>query len=189
MVRTRVGYAGGEKESPTYHSLGNHSETIEVDYDPDRISYQELLDVFWASHSPTMPAWSRQYASIIFYHDQEQMRLAEESKERQQANQGRTMYTSIAPHTRFYRAEDYHQKYRLRFQRELMAEFDAMYPNYDDFVDSTAAARLNGLVAGYGTAELLAAELDSYGLSPEGKARLLEVTASLPSGAYCPTPN
>ena len=80
MVRTRVGYAGGTKENPTYTSLGDHSEAIRIDYDPTRISYAELLEIFWQSHNCTSRAYSRQYMSIILYHDEEQRKLAEESR-------------------------------------------------------------------------------------------------------------
>ena len=187
MVRTRVGYAGGAKKDPTYHSLGDHSETIQIDYDPTRISYQELLAVFWSSHSPTMPAWSQQYASFILYHNDEQEELARKSKEREEAKQGRNLYTLIAPYSDFYRAENYHQKYRLRRHSDLLAEFEVIYTSYADFVDSTAVARINGFLGGNGTAETLEAELDDYGLSPEGREKLLELTKLLPSGAFCPT--
>lgn len=71
MIRTRVGYAGGSKENPTYYSLGDHSETIQIDYDPTQISYGQLLEVFWNSHNPTYEPWSRQYMSIIFYHSED----------------------------------------------------------------------------------------------------------------------
>ena len=85
MVRTRVGYAGGTKDNPTYHNLGSHSETIQIDYDPVQISYEELLRVFWDSHLPIFPPFSQQYKSAIFYHDENQQRLAEESKVRVEA--------------------------------------------------------------------------------------------------------
>ena len=177
MVRTRVGYAGGAKENPTYYSLGDHAETIQIDYDPARISYAELLDLFWAAHSPTSRPWSSQYASIIFYHDAEQKRLAEESREREAARRGAPIYTEIEPFTRFYLAEDYHQKYRLRGDRALMAEFQAIYPDLDGLVASTAAARVNGYLGGNGSLAQLEAEIDELGLSPEAQARLREIVA------------
>ena len=177
MVRTRVGYAGGAKENPTYYSLGDHAETIQIDYDPARISYAELLDLFWAAHSPTSRPWSSQYASIIFYHDAEQKRLAEESHEREAARRGAPIYTEIEPFTRFYLAEDYHQKYRLRGDRALLAEFQAIYPDLDGLVASTAAARVNGYLGGNGSLAQLEAEIDELGLSPEAQARLREIVA------------
>lgn len=93
--------------------MGDHTETVQIDFDPETISYEELLEVFWASHRPTVPPASRQYASIIFTHGEEQRRLAEASKARLEAAVGR-LYTDIVPLERFYLAEDYHQKYYLR---------------------------------------------------------------------------
>jgi len=63
IYRTRVGYAGGSTSSPTYRNIGDHTETIQIDYNPKEISHEELLDVFWRSHSPEVKSWSRQYMS------------------------------------------------------------------------------------------------------------------------------
>jgi peptide-methionine (S)-S-oxide reductase len=175
VVRTRVGYAGGTTEQPTYRSLGDHSETIQIEYDPAQISYQELLDVFWQSHDPTGRPWSRQYASIIFYHDEEQRRLAMETKGREASRYGREVLTEIVPFTKFYLAEDYHQKYRLQQVPELLDEFRAIYPDDAGLTHSTAAARVNGYVGGYGTLEGLRVEIGELGLSPEASQRLLEI--------------
>jgi peptide-methionine (S)-S-oxide reductase len=171
VIRTRVGYSGGTKVGPTYHSLGDHSETIQIEYDPDQISYEELLDVFWSTHNPTTPSWSRQYASFVFYHDEAQRELAVKTKAQQEAKRG-TLFTEIVPAGTFYPAEDYHQKYYLRNTRELMREFSAIYPNSDDFTASTAAARVNGYIGYNGTCEQLREELDSLGLSSAGQEKL-----------------
>jgi len=168
-VRTRVGYAGGKKANPTYTSLGDHTETIEIDYDPTRISYDELLAVFWDSHSATATPWSRQYASRLFYHSEAQRERAEASLKAEEARGGKRIHTTIEPYETFYRAEDYHQKYQLRYQTDLIGELQAIYPVVDDLVDSTVAARLNGYVVGYGSLAVLEAELDDYGLSAEGQ--------------------
>jgi peptide-methionine (S)-S-oxide reductase len=187
VVRTRVGYAGGTSQNPTYYNLDGHSETIQIDYDPTRITYEELLDVFWDSHNPTVLPWSQQYMSIIFYHNDEQRRLATESQERVEAALGKKVVTVITPFSAFYQAEDYHQKYYLRQDPVLMQDLRAIYPDAQDFTDSTAAARLNGYVGGYGDPETLEAELSSYGLSEAGQTRLLElVTRGLAPG--CPLP-
>jgi peptide-methionine (S)-S-oxide reductase len=178
VVRTRVGYAGGTTADPTYQNIGDHSETIQIDYDPAQISYGELLDVFWDSHSPTARPWSQQYASTIFYHSDEQERLATESRDREEAGQGKAIYTEIVPFSKFYMAEDYHQKYRLRQAPELMEELQAIYADDGDFVNSTAAARLNGYMGGNGTTATLQSELDLLGLSADGSQRLLDVAAT-----------
>jgi peptide-methionine (S)-S-oxide reductase len=175
VIRTRVGYAGGTTEDPTYYDLGDHSETIQIDYDPDQISYQELLDLFWSSHSPTSRPWSNQYASIIFYHDEEQKQLAEASLDRLAAEADGQIFTQIVPFSEFYLAEAYHQKYRLQQAPRLLEEFRTIYPDEEDFINSTAAARLNGYAGGYGTPATLEAEIGELGLTPEQQERLLEI--------------
>jgi hypothetical protein len=134
-----------------------------------------LLEVFWATDNHCAQAWSRQYMSAIFYQNAEQKRLAEVTKARAAARAGRPITTAVLPLGTFYLAEDYHQKYRLRGQRDLMREFTAMYPNDADLVNSTAAARVNGFLGGNGTPELLEKEIAQYGLSPDGAARLREL--------------
>jgi methionine-S-sulfoxide reductase len=178
VIRTRVGYAGGSTTDPTYHDLGSHSETIQIDYDPAQITYQELLDLFWNSHSPTSRPWSNQYASIIFYHDQEQRRLAEESRDRLAAEIGDQVFTQIVPFSEFYLAETYHQKYRLQQAPDLLDEFRAIYPDDVDFINSTAAARFNGYMGGYGTLATLRAEIGELGLSPESQEQLLDLISA-----------
>jgi len=176
VVRTRVGYAGGSSNNPTYYNLDGHSETIQIDYDPTKIAYEDLLEVFWDSHHPTAQPYSRQYMSIVFYHTEEQRRLAIESKEREESRLGRNIVTEIIPFSDFYLAEDYHQKYYLRQEADLLTELRAIYPKIEDFISSTAVARLNGYVSGYGTPETLEEELSSLGLSEAGQKRLLEIT-------------
>lgn len=175
MVRTSVGYAGGVKENPTYYSLGGHSETIQIDYDPTQISYEELLDVFWDSHNPTMAPFSPQYKSIIFYHNEEQRRLAIEAKEREESELKTRIFTEIVPFSKFYLAEAYHQKYYLRQEPDIMKELSAIYPANLDLIASTAAARLNGYAGGYGEAETLQKGLSQFGLSEAVNKKLLEI--------------
>ncbi len=143
------------------------------------MSYADLLDVFWSAHRPTSRPFSRQYMSAILTHDEEQLRSAEESRDRLSAVVG-TVYTRIVPLERFYLAEDYHQKYRLRNASALFREMRGYYPDADDFRDSTAAARLNGYLDGNGTCSELEAEIDSYGLSIVG-AELLHSTVCGPA--------
>jgi peptide-methionine (S)-S-oxide reductase len=170
-----VGYAGGTKQNPTYHSLGNHTETIQIDYDPSKISYRELLQVFWTGHDPTYQSWSRQYASIIFVHDSEQRRLAVESKSQVEHEQGRKVYTEIVEYRGFTMAEEYHQKHSLRQFSAFYEELSRIYPSFDDFVSSTAVARVNGYLGGEGFYEELQKEADSLGLSSARKEELLKL--------------
>ena len=191
MIHVRVGYAGGTGTSPTYYNLGGHAETVQIDYDPEKVSYDELLQVFWDSHDPpTMPLAS-QYRSVVFYHDDQQRGLALASKVHLEAELGHTVVTEIVPFSRFHLAEDYHQKYYLRQVPELLGEFRTMYPEVSDFASSTAAARINGFLGGYGTLKALEQQLPFFGLSPETSSRLLEIGSRIlpvvdePTGTNC----
>jgi len=119
---TAVGYIGGQLPNPTYEEVctdkTGHAEAVEVDYDPDKISYKELLDVFWANHNPTTlnrqgPDVGIQYRSAIFYHNEKQKEIAENSKEslEKSGKYDSPIVTEIVPATTFYKAEEYHQKY------------------------------------------------------------------------------
>lgn len=132
------------------------------------------MDVFWTAHDPREGPWSRQYRAAIFYHDEGQRREAFRTREREAARIRGTVHTEILPAGPFYRAEAYHQKYALRREAELAREILAIYPKEADLVDSTAAARINGYVAGYGSLRQLRGEWGSLGLSEPGKKRLWE---------------
>lgn len=139
------------------------------------ISYEDLLGVFWAAHSPTRQAWSRQYRAAIWYHDIAQEDAAVSSRDRIAATLRAPVATEIEPAGAFYIAEDYHQKYRLRSQRDMMVEFRRMYPTESEFVDSTAAARVNGFLDGQGTCDQLEEEIAGYGLSEGAQEHLREL--------------
>ena len=156
--------------------MGDHSETLQIDFDPTRISYKKLLNIFWHEHDPTYRAWSRQYKSAIFYHDETQQELALETKALAERRTNKKIQTEILPFGKFYLAEDYHQKYQLRQSRQLMSEFKAMYLRDIDFVNSTAAARVNGYVGGHGEPEKIAANIETLGLSTAAQKRLLEIS-------------
>jgi peptide-methionine (S)-S-oxide reductase len=185
VIRTRVGYAGGESSDPTYHNLGGHTETVQVDFDPATISYRQLVELFFADHDPTVPGLPRQYRSVIFVQDAEQEQVAREVMQQVQASAKRPVQTAIEPLKAFNMAEDYHQKYALQGDSLIFGEFRAMYPDVKDLVDSTAAARVNAYLYGEGTAEQLQSEIDQLGLSAQALAHL---RAASPTGACAITP-
>ncbi len=122
VTATRVGYTGGAMNNPTYKDVCSdttgHAEAVEVDYDPAKVSYEELLQVFWENHDPTQldrqgPDLGSQYRSGIFYHLPEQEEAARSSKAKleQSGRFRRPIVTQIVPATTFYEAEDYHQQY------------------------------------------------------------------------------
>lgn len=122
VTEAAVGYAGGKTENPTYEDVCSnetgHAEVVEVEFDPALVSYEQLLDVFWSNHNPTTlnrqgPDVGTQYRSVIFYYSPEQKAAAEASKAEQNKS-GRfkqPIVTLIEPAPKFYRAEDYHQRY------------------------------------------------------------------------------
>lgn len=146
-----------------------------MDFESDIITYEELLNVFWNSHTPVYEASSRQYMSIIFYHNEQQKRIAEETKLGYEKMKNLKIYTEIIPFTKFYLAESYHQKYYLQLARELMKEFGDNYTNFIDFVNSTSAAQVNGYIKGYGTITRLMNEVSDLGLSEKGQERLKQI--------------
>ena len=122
VADTAVGYAGGHLKNPTYEDVctdrTGHAEVVQVEYDPEKVSYERLLEVFWSTHDPTQlnrqgPDIGTQYRSVIFYHDEDQNAEAEESKARFEAlgRYRRPVVTQIVPAAPFYRAEEYHQQY------------------------------------------------------------------------------
>jgi peptide-methionine (S)-S-oxide reductase len=120
---TSAGYLGGSLPNPTYEDVCSnttgHAEVVEVVYDPDRISYDDLLNVFWENHDPTTlnrqgPDVGTQYRSAIFFHDDEQQVAALKSKALRQTVLSRPIVTEITPASQFYLAEDYHQQYLER---------------------------------------------------------------------------
>jgi peptide-methionine (S)-S-oxide reductase len=122
VISTRVGYTGGQTEDPTYKEVctdrTGHAEAVEIEYDPAKLSYDKLLDVFWENHDPTQlnrqgPDWGTQYRSAIFFHSPEQEAEAKASKERLEKSRhfSKPIATQIVPAVTFFEAEEYHQQY------------------------------------------------------------------------------
>jgi peptide-methionine (S)-S-oxide reductase len=117
---TRVGYSGGHTTEPTYREVcagnTNHAEVVEVTFDPEKVSYEELLDVFWANHDPTQvnrqgPDVGSQYRTVVFFHSPEQEKSAQASRDSLQERTPRPIATQIVAAEPFWEAEDYHQQY------------------------------------------------------------------------------
>ena len=120
VTSTAVGYIGGAAENPTYEAVctdrTGHAEAVEVEFDPQQVSYETLLEAFWTCHDPTQanrqgPDVGSQYRSAIFFHGQEQQATAERSRENRQAHLAKPIATEITPAAVFWQAEDYHQQY------------------------------------------------------------------------------
>jgi len=120
IEKTTVGYTGGKTKNPTYEQVctnkTGHAEAIQIMYNPEEIKYDQILEIFWTIHDPTQlnrqgPDIGTQYRSAIFYHSEEQKKIAEQSKENKQKQYNKKIVTEIIPAQEFYPAEEYHQKY------------------------------------------------------------------------------
>ncbi|MBP9869642.1 peptide-methionine (S)-S-oxide reductase MsrA [Patescibacteria group bacterium] len=122
VIETAVGYMGGTTERPTYEDVCSdstgHAEVVQVTYDPEKVSYEKLLDLFWTNHNPTTmnrqgPDVGTQYRSAIFFHSREQEQIAQKSKADLDASKkwSGPIVTEIVPAQTFWKAEDYHQQY------------------------------------------------------------------------------
>ncbi len=129
VIEVASGYSGGDTENPTYGEVCSvatgHAEVVEVEYDPSKVSYEELLELFWKEHDPTQlnrqgPDVGTQYRSVIFFVTPEQETAAHASKEKAQERFKKPIMTEIRPASEFYRAEEYHQRY---FEKNRLARF------------------------------------------------------------------
>jgi peptide methionine sulfoxide reductase msrA/msrB len=164
VVEVVSGYTGGHKDNPTYEEVSGggtgHVEAVQVFYDPEKVSYQELLEVFWRHVDPTDPDGQfvdrgSQYRTVIFYHDDEQRRLAEESKRALEAS-GRfdkPIVTEIVKFTKFFRAEDYHQDYYKN--HPLRYKYYRWNSGRDQFLKKVWGNEKRGIVRASGTSKYM----------------------------------
>lgn len=176
-----MGYAGGTKPAPTYHALGDHTEAFEVLYDPNVISYARLLELFWEGHDPRYNTTHRQYRNAAFTQGPEQARLAAASRDRL----GSDVQTAIEPLTTFTPAEDYHQKYYLRRNRELVRVLAGLTANERAFMDSTAAARLNAYYGQEATIAQVDAAVRELGIDGAEVERVLALVSGKAAAPGC----
>jgi peptide-methionine (S)-S-oxide reductase len=164
---------------------------LRVEFDPTVVSYKQLLDVFWDSHDPGYKAFSRQYRNAIFTLTVKQRHEAEFSLNEMKKVSRKPVFTAIEPSGIFYAAEDYHQKYLLRKANGILKELQAIYPDSQRLISSTAATRINGYLGCNGNLEALEKELPQFGLSRQMQELLVgHVSANCKtfSGLTCPAP-
>ena len=143
-----------------------------MDFDPETVPFESLLAEFMKAHDPFGQSWGNQYMNAVFFHDKIQEQAAREAFDAAGQKAGKKVKTALVQYSGFHRAEDYHQKYYLRNDRQLMPAFDRFYPNARDFTDSTAAARVNGLLGGFGDRGRFAALLPDLGLPASAASHL-----------------
>lgn len=175
-----MGYAGGTTPHPTYRRIGDHSEAVQVDFDPSVVRYEALLAVFTSAHNPCARGSSTQYRSAIFAHDDAQRAAAEAALARHAAGHG-AVHTRVERFTGFTVAEDYHQKYTLRATPAVLHEIEARYADQAALRESPVAMRLNAWLAGDGDAATFEADLAACRLTRAAEA-LLRARVPRPSG-------
>jgi peptide methionine sulfoxide reductase MsrA len=163
--------------NPDYNDLKDHSETTQIQFNHDRITYTELLEIFWQRHDYATPI-EAQYKSAIFYNSEQQRQEAEASlalvkqgRLGQAELRGREVRTLIAPAAVFYVAELYHQKYFLQCNREIFSLLS--YSRREDLIDDIVATSLNGYLHGSGTVGAFMAEVDTWPLPFKAKFAIL----------------
>lgn len=177
--RTSVGYAGGTGDDPTYYDIADHIETVLVEYDPAEISYEELLEHFWAGHDPGLNPWMNQYRSMIFPVTDAQAEAARGALAAEREDRMRAVLTEVRRIERFYPDLSYHDKYYLRNHEVLWRAVVDAFGTPEAALASTAAARLNALVAGRGSQAAVAVALsraaDAGEISTRAEAELLSM--------------
>ncbi|WP_192820532.1 peptide-methionine (S)-S-oxide reductase MsrA [Rufibacter sp. LB8] len=173
VIRTRVGYAGGQSSDPTYRNMGDHIETVQLDFNPEIISFSKLLNIFFQHHTPTKEPRKRQYASALFYHAAAQQTQIKQAIKAAEEKFDQPILTEVLPLQGFYLAEERHQKWKLRRATAVLQELQRIYPDFEKFNKSTVVARVNGYLSGFGDKGLVMEEIGSLGLSSPVQQMLL----------------
>jgi peptide-methionine (S)-S-oxide reductase len=159
---------------PTYRKMGDHTETVQIDFDPAVLSYEEVLRHFWRNHYPNRDEYKgRQSISLLRFHDARQKAAIEQVKMEMEAELGEAIETEIALFTDFTPAEARHQKYYLKRYPKVLDQLKDLYPDEQLLEGSTFAARLNGFVKGYGNREALKREIENWKIGEEDRSWLI----------------
>jgi len=188
VLVTSVGYAGGSKEGPTYRSIGDHTESFQLIYDPEVISYEEIQDVFWDDHNPYSQSPYTQYQNIAFYENDDQRKAIGRYVSKLEKD-GRKVKARVEPLRSYTLAEDYHQKHSLRRFPEFVEALEGMAQG-QGWMFTKEATRLNGYLGNYGSCESLEKEVRSFGLPDRLEDKLLDIVCSREGrkGEACPLP-
>jgi len=177
VLRTRVGYSGGKSTNPSYKVVDFHTEVVEIDYDPEIISYGELIDIFFSSHNETLRPYDQRVKSLIFYRNDAEYDIAKQKLNniRMSTPEEESVFTELKSFEVFYLAEPEHQNRSLKLETSLYGEIEQMFGTDDKVLLSILASKLNGYIYGYGTLEGAQNLLDLSGLSDASKARVIDV--------------
>lgn len=169
-MRTRVGYAGGSTPEPTHKQMGDHTETVQVDFNPDIVSYSDILYHFWHNHNPNRKKYrDREYISLVLYHDEQQKKVAWQTKRQLEEVRKEKMQTEISPYKRFTQAIERQQKWHIKRIPQAEEVLKSIYSSEKQFIDSVLVARLNSLAKGYGSIESVHQEISEEDVETQEK--------------------
>ncbi|MDR6553153.1 peptide-methionine (S)-S-oxide reductase MsrA [Paenibacillus qinlingensis] len=177
VVRTRVGFAGGTTDHPTYREMGDHTETVEIVFNSDLLSLENLLNVFWSNHNPTNinDYKGRQYTSMVLYRDSNQQSAAQHVLTNREQQGNSKIDTEIAPYTTFYLAEDRHQKYYLKRYPDAIDKLRTLFSTDEELTNATLAARLNGLAKGYTNMDSIVSDIRTWPISTQQQEKMIRL--------------
>ncbi|PIH00629.1 peptide-methionine (S)-S-oxide reductase [Clostridium combesii] len=175
VVKTYVGYTGGNTLFPTYNSIGDHLETLEVYYDSSKIAFENLLTIFEKNHNYIVRPNLLQYYSAIFYNNENEKELCLDWKKNKKEELNTEVLTRISPIEKFYYAEFYHQKYYVQLEPVIMSNLRSKFSTGNDLISSPLCHKLNAYLAGYGSLKELNKEIEDFNLSEDAKNRLLSI--------------
>lgn len=181
VIRTRTGYAGGTSMHPTYRQMGDHTETVQLDFSSSIITFEEILEVFWNNHNPINinNYKGRQYLSLLFYSDDKQKETIQHVLRRRKEQGRGEPETEIAPYSGFYLAEAKHQKYYLKRFPNAIEKLNEWFSSQEDLNNSTLAARLNGLAKGYTNLERILNEIGRWPVGSEHRKLLVDLVKQI----------
>ncbi|AJD29535.1 MULTISPECIES: peptide-methionine (S)-S-oxide reductase [Clostridium] len=175
VIKTYVGYTGGSTLFPTYNSIGDHLETVEIYYDSSKIAFEDLLMVFEKNHNYTTRANLLQYNSAILYNNENEKELCLNWKKSREDELTKEVSTKISPIEKFYYAEFYHQKYYVQLEPVIMSNLRSKFSTGNDLISSPLCHKLNAYLAGYRSLENLNKEIKDFNLSKDSENRLLSI--------------
>ncbi len=172
-----MGYSGGKSPNPSYKVVDFHSEVVEIDYDPQIISYGELIDIFFEAHNETLRPYDQRVKSLIFYRNQDEHEIAKAklNQIRLTTPEDESVFTELKAFEIFYLAEEEHQNRSLKLEVSLYDELTQIFETDERILLSVLASKLNGYIYGYGTEENAERLLEMSGLSQTSKDRVREV--------------
>ncbi|APH13419.1 peptide methionine sulfoxide reductase family protein [Clostridium sporogenes] len=175
VIKTYVGYTGGSTLFPTYNSIGDHLETVEIYYDSSKITFGNLLMVFEKNHNYTTRPNLLQYNSAILYNNENEKELCLNWKKSKEEELKKEVLTKISPIEKFYYGEFYHQKYYVQLEPVIMSNLRSKFSTGNDLISSPLCHKLNAYLAGYSSLKNLNKEIKDFNLSKDAKNRLLSI--------------